>query len=303
MATAAKRTPTKHASPAAQDTFENGAAPTGGTTLAPLPKNGSGVALSSPLMERLREQAKDQAAKERPSISKISLRGGVLEYQNQVVANNTLPCVILASVHRNTYYDKPFDPDNLANPVCFSLAEDDEGMTAHKNVPDANVGPDSEEKDRETPRSCTGCAFNDWGSDPKPNSKGKACKETRRIVVMPSSALESAETVAKAEIAIIDIPVTSGKNYSNFVNSLAASTGLPPWAAVTEITAERDPRTQFKVLFTPVSAVADEEVLLALEARKEQAVQLALTPYDEVASTKEGKMQDAPPKKVVKKKF
>lgn len=253
---------------------------------------GGALALPSGLMARLAQQAKDTAAQERPSVSKIGLRGGMLSYGGDPVKGNVLPVVIMFAGNRNAYYDKPFDPNNLQNPVCFALGANDDDMFAHENVPDENVGPDSTEKDRPAPRSCSGCKFNDWGSDPK-GGRGKACKETRRLVVIPGNGLDDVESIQKAEMAILDIPVTSGKNYSNFVNALAAQTNLPPWAVVTEISTERDPKTQFKVTFSPMNIVGEEEeIFLALEKRKEEAQRLAMTPYDEVASTTGGKMAE-----------
>lgn len=259
------------------------------TDLAPL--GASNIALPAEWAAKLGQQAKDAAAAERPSVSKIGLRGGFLAIGGDPIKGNILPCVVLAAGHRNVYYSKPFDPNNLANPDCFALSLDGEGMEAHENVPDANIPGNSEEKERPTPRSCEGCAFNDWGSDPK-GGRGKACKETRRLIILPEDALESAEAVKKAELAIVDIPVTSGKNYSNFVNAVAAQAGVPPWVVLINLSTERDQKTQFKVTFTPLSVVQNGEVLAALEAKKDEAERLILLPYDEVGSTESGKMQD-----------
>lgn len=275
-----------------QKPVQTAAAPAPAAPVATLPSAGStAVALPSSLMERLASQAKDEAAKERPSVSKISLRGGLLAYQSQPIANNVLPCVILCAVYRNAMYDGPFDPNNIKNPVCFALSKDGENMEAHPNVPNENVPATAEDKTRQTPRDCDGCSANAWGSAGG-GSRGKLCKETRRLVLLPASALESEEAAQKGELAVLDIPVTSGKNYSNFVNALAASAGIPPWAAVTNISTERDAKTQFKVTFTPTSVVASEEVLNVLEKRRDEAVNLAMTPYDEVASTTSGSMKN-----------
>lgn len=273
------------------------------TELAPM--GASAVALPAGWAEKLSQQAKDAAAAERPSVSKIGLRGGFLQIGGEPIKGNILPCVVLAAGHRNVYYSKPFDANNLANPDCFALSLTGEGMEAHENVPDDNIPPNSDEKERATPRACEGCAYNDWGSDPK-GGRGKACKETRRLIVLPEDALADADAVKKAELAIIDIPVTSGKNYSNFVNSVAAQAGVPPWVVLTNISTERDAKTQFKVTFTPLSVVQNAGVLTALEAKKDEAERLILLPYDEVGSTESGKMQDAPApaaKKTAKQKF
>ena len=268
------------------------------------------VGLPGSWREMLAQQAKEAAAKERPSVSKISLRAGVIKYGDQPVKGNILPAIVLLAAHRNTYYDKPFDPNNLANPVCFALSISGDDMEAHANVPDENVPANSLEKPRATPRSCDGCAFNDWGSDPK-GGRGKACKETRRLIILPADAADSVENAKNAEMAIIDIPVTSGKNYSNFVNGLAAGAQVPPWAAITDISTQPDAKSQFKVTFTPKQVIADDAVLEALHARFEEAERVALIPYDEVGSTNAGKMQEgdgvaakaAAPKKSAKDKF
>ena len=268
------------------------------------------VGLPGSWREKLAQQAKEAAAKERPSVSKISLRAGVIKYGDQPVKGNILPAIVLLAAHRNTYYDKPFDPNNLANPVCFALSVSGDGMEAHPNVPDENVPAAGLEKPRATPRSCDGCAFNDWGSDPK-GGRGKACKETRRLIVLPADAADSVDNAKNAEMAIIDIPVTSGKNYSNFVNGLAAGAQVPPWAAITDISTQPDAKTQFKVTFTPKQVISDDAVLEALHARFEEAERVAMIPYDEVSSTNAGKMQEgdgvaakaAAPKKSAKAKF
>lgn len=292
----ATKAPTGNATPAAgfQNNPQTNQTQGGGTALAPMPTGGSGaLALPPELAAEMAKYAKDEAAAERPSVSKISLRGGMLAYQGSPIANNVLPCIVLVAAHRNAYYDKPFDPNNLANPVCFALSEDGEDMLAHENVPDENVPDDDKEKPRLEPatRSCDGCAMNAWGSDPK-GGRGKACKETRRLVLLPASALNSVEDAMKAELAILDCPVTSGKNYSNFVNGLAASANVPPWIVVTNVSTERDAKTQFKVTFTPMNIVADPAIIDVLRKKREEAMRLALMPYDEVASTTGGKMAD-----------
>jgi hypothetical protein len=235
---------------------------------------------------KLAAEAKEVAAEERPSVSKISLRAGQISYGGNPVRGNVLSCIILVAGYRNVYYDKPFDPNNLQNPVCFALSVKDDGsLEAHENVPDENVPAFATRQER----SCATCPLNEWGSDPK-GGRGKACKETRRLVVLPADAAESPEGCKTAEMAIVDIPVTSGKNYSNFVNGLAASASVPPWACITDVSTSPNAKTQFQVNFTPVKVVQDVEVLAILESRKAEAERLVLTPYDEPSSTESGKM-------------
>jgi hypothetical protein len=287
MATQATATP---AAKRAGDPSDGPQSAANAAPLATLP--GQALALPAAWVAKLASKAKDVAAAERPSVSKISLRSGIISYGGNPVKGNALPCVIMTAGHRNTYYDTPFDPNNIKNPVCFSLSLTGEDMEAHENVPDENVPDDDPEKARDPmrPRGCDGCAMNAWGSDPRQNSRGKACKETRRIILLPEDATVSAEAVMAAEMAIVDIPVTSGKNYSNFVNGLAAAAGIPPWAAISVLSTQPDAKTQFKVNFAAVNPIQDVSVLEALERRHDEACRLLLMPYDEVASTNDGKM-------------
>ena len=231
-------------------------------------KPGTEVAgISSGRFAALAQQAKDAAAKERPSISKISLKAGVISYGGNAVKDNRLDVVVLAAVYRNTFYAGRYDANNIVNPDCFSLSETDEDM-----VP-ANAVHKPEHP------TCAGCPRAEWGSDLN-GGRGKACKQTRRLVLLPASALENPEAVLTGEMAMLDIPVTSVKNYANYVNVLAASIGLPPHAAVTEISAKPDAKTQFKVEFKGIRAVPSDALLDAIEKRQPDATRIGLLGYE-----------------------
>lgn len=229
------------------------------------------LALPADLAAELAQHAKDTAADERPSISKLSTAGGILKYAGNAVPGNSLDVVILAAIYRNVYYSDRYNPNDIKNPDCFALAIDDDGMAPHENV--------------KTPKApdCAECPLGQWKSDPN-GGKGKACKQSRRLVIIPAAACESAETVKKAEMALIDMPVTSAKNYANFVNALAASAQVPPWAAIANIKVEPDAKTQFKVNLTPLRVAGGADVIRALQARVNDALRIGLTPYDETSS-------------------
>lgn len=240
--------------------------------------------ISSERFAALAAQAKDAAAKERPSISKISLKSGVISFGGTPVKDNRLEMIILAATYRNTFYAGRYDPNNIVNPNCFSLSETDENM-----VPDPVVA-------NPINATCEGCEYAEWGSDLN-GGRGKACKETRRLVAIPASVFEAVnpvEAIKTAEMAILDVPVTSVRNYSQYVNVLASSVGLPVWACVTEISAKPDPKTQFKVEFKGVRGAPDDATLDALEARKADAVRIGLMGYDSVAEEGEEDATPAP---------
>jgi len=257
-------------------------AQTATTSVQTVPAGATPLALPVGMLEALAEEAKADAAKERPAISKISLKSGVMSYGGTPMPGNKVEAIIVSSSYRNAYYAGRFDPNNIVNPNCFALAESDEGMVPHENVTE----PENE--------TCKGCAKDEWGSDPN-GGRGKACKQGRRLVLIPANALDDgAEKVKTAELAVIDLPVTSVKNYSQFVNTLSVSAGVPAWAAVCQISVVPDAKTQFKVLFQAMRVIPTMDLLDAVKSRRNDALRVALQPYDETATAESAAAASAP---------
>lgn len=233
---------------------------------------GTSLAMPADVMAALAKEAKDQSASERPSISRISLKSGVMSYAGAPVPGNKLEAVILAASYRNVYYADRFDANNVVSPNCFALSSTDADMAPHSNV-----------SHPEHP-TCEGCKNNEWGSDPI-GGRGKACKQTRRLVLLPGAAVEKGvQDVLTAEQAILDLPVTSVRNYSQYVNALAASANVPTYAAIAQISVVPDAKTQFKVMFQPMRVLPSLDLLNAVKRRLEGAASLSLEPYSETAA-------------------
>ena len=98
-----------------------------------------------------------------------------------------------------------------------------------------------------------------------------------------ADAVTSPESVAKAEVAALRPPVTSLKNYANYVQTLAASMKRPPIAVISEIAVVPDAKTQFKVNFNMVKPIAEPAVVKALMQRAEQEIERAIATAGEMA--------------------
>lgn len=216
--------------------------------------------------DQLAKEAKEVASLERPALSQISTRAGQLVYQGQPVPGNKLPCIVIASAFENRYYDRPFDPNNRSAPKCFALSLTGEGMA-----------PNSDDVPTPESENCQTCNLYKWGSDPK-GGKGKACKQVRRLALLPAGAV-AAGNAKTVEMALISIPVTSARNWANYVNNCAAEYARPPWALITEISTKPDAKTQFQITFSTIGQVGDE-FLGDMQKRIEQAQTVLLTPYD-----------------------
>lgn len=277
---ATKQAPKTPASEASEQVLEGTVAPQ--ATQVP-PSGGAGstaVAMPGDLMAEFAAAAKEAAAKERPNVSKISLKGGQLTYMGNVLPDKRIDVVLIGVGYWQKFYEGAFNPNVTVNPTCFAVqGGSGEGMVPHENVDE----PISED--------CTSCKFNQWKSDLR-GGKGKACKEGRRLAIIPADALVSVEAATKAELAIIDVPPTSIKNYGNFVNSLAASVKRPMWAVITTLEVVPDPKTQFQLKFTPVNTIDDVDVIRAIKGRLEEAERACTIPYDEAYLQGESKDKD-----------
>jgi hypothetical protein len=217
--------------------------------------------------EELAREAKEVASIERPAITQISLRAGVMQYRGVPIPGNKLKCVILSSAIERRYDTKPFDPANIAPPDCFALS-----------TSGIDMGPDPNSSDPQSAK-CEGCPMNAWQPNPRrPGKNHKPCKERRRIVVVPADTVESG-TVRGAEMAMLAIPVTSVKHWAAYVNRIATEYNRPPWGMVTEIVVTPNAQTQFEVKFEPVSPI-EEDYLPGVYARVAGAKDAVLVPYD-----------------------
>jgi len=220
--------------------------------------------------EELAKSARDVASLERPALSQISLRAGMMSYQKQPVPGNKMDVVVLTSVFENKYFVGAFNPDKYEAPVCYALSIDGENMAPHE---------DSKEPQDV---SCSTCPKSKWGSASVPGgrqSKGKACKEARRLGLIPADALK-AGNIATAELAVLSVPSTSLKNWANYVNGLAAEYSRPPWGVLTEVSVVPDAKTMFQVKFQ-VKGLIEDDSLSAVFKRIAHAQEVLLTPYDD----------------------
>lgn len=217
--------------------------------------------------DEMAKEAKDVARQERPSVTQISLRAGMMAYRGVAVPGNKLQCVILASAIERRYDTQAFDADNIRPPDCFALS-----------VSGVDMGPAPESPEPQATK-CAECPKNAW--QPNPNRKGKnhkPCKERRRVAVIPVDAVKSGQTRG-AELAMLAIPVTSVKHWAAYVNRIAAEYNRPPWGLITEIVVTPNPQTQFEVKFNPIDALTEED-LPHVYARIQNAKDVVLTPYD-----------------------
>lgn len=227
--------------------------------------------------EQLGALAKASATEVRATSSNLSFRGGVMSYEGQPVPGNTLNLIVLGYCHEHTFYAERYDPNNVRPPSCFALNLHKDDMVPAEDVVDP-VNAD-----------CASCPNLKWGSDPD-GGRGKACQERYRLVCIPTNVLQEPadggnheEVILAAEVATAKLPVTSGKNWANYLTTITSMYQRPEWAVVTKMTVVPDAKRQFAVTFEVVEPVnfADNPMLFsALQRKREMAQAQLLKPYD-----------------------
>lgn len=210
----------------------------------------------------------------------ISFRAGQLSYQGSPVKGNTLDVIVVDSVLENCYYADRFDPENPAPPSCYAFGRVEDELAPHADCSDPQAV------------RCCECPNNEFGTASE--GKGKACKNTRRLAVIPAAPLEE-EALRKSEVAYMKLPVTSVKGWATYVRGLSVLENLPPLAVVSTVSTVPDPKSQFKVVFGKASNIP-RNLLPVLFARNEEISQVIMFPY---AAAKE---VAAPVKKQLPKK-
>jgi len=204
------------------------------------------------------------AKTERSDDSFISLKSGIMTYQDNAIRDNKLEVVVVATSFARSCFMRPYDADDKAPPECFANAIDAADLVAHENV----VAPFA------TACNEKACEWAVFGSALQ--GAGPRCKTRRKLMVMPVSGLDNP---AEAEIATLALPPTSIKNWSSYANKIASGAGLPPWGVKTMITVKPHAKKQFEVTFETTGPVGDEATLAGIHSRITEAEASLLQPY------------------------
>lgn len=232
--------------------------------------------------KEMREQARIAAEAQRSTGGGgkfFSMQAGQLQYDGNPMPGNRMAVVILADVLMNTYYDGPYDPNNKVSPKCFAFAKDEDDLEPHEDVDKDDYF------ERQSP-TCPECPWNEWGS--AETGRGKACKNSQRLGMIPAGVYKASGKgrdvkfelelyddpghFQRAEVAYMNLPVMSVRNYGQFVKQVAADLGRPPHGVLAEVWLEPDAKSQFKVMFEVIDVVPNDIIPIVMERhRKEQA--------------------------------
>lgn len=166
------------------------------------------------IKEALRKQAEDLNSRVAPATgNSISIKGSEFRLPDGRKTTDPIEVVVVDFTAMNSFYETKFDPGQITPPACFAM-----GSNPLKLVPSDNAPLRQSD-------SCSGCPMNEFGSD----GKGKACKNTRVLAVLP------ADADADTPMWRLVVPPTSIKNWDDYVRSVSSMMQMPPVAVVTTI--------------------------------------------------------------------
>lgn len=225
--------------------------------------------------EELAKQAKLAADMEASAAGGqfFSIRAGVLTFGGNPMPDNKVAAIIISSVLENVFYEGEFDSDNPVPPTCYALGTNEKELTPHADVVAAS---------NQQHATCVGCEWNEFGTAER--GKGKACKNTRRVALLPAGLFNpkskefeeyDLKYLEQAAFGYLRLPVTSVRGYATYVKQMSDRFAMPPHAFITEVSVQPDPKNQVRVDFTPIGKI-DRDWLPVIMKRYSEA-QKAIT--------------------------
>jgi hypothetical protein len=145
-----------------------------------------------------------------------------------------LECIILDFAWALVHYPGVYNSNNPQQPNCFATGRQNPESKSDPLVPHETVASPQG-------KNCRDCAKNQWKS--AATGRGKACKNQRRLIVVPPDFDE------ETEVMTMYVSPKGLKNFDKYVARLSNEHGVLPTQVVTAIAFNKDetyPLLQFK---------------------------------------------------------
>jgi len=170
-----------------------------------------------------------------------------------------LDVVIIDFAMYNAYYDRPYVANDPKPAACVAIAQRKSDLLPIEESP----VPQNDD--------CKSCPQNQWKSAGG-GSKGKACKNTRLLAVVPVA------DIAEADIWLFSVPPSSTSKYDDYVQDLATEESLSPLFVHTTI--KQDKKLTYSApRFESQQALGKDDVAKAI-GRMQEAKNLIMAKPD-----------------------
>lgn len=150
-----------------------------------------------------------------PSGFKVGTKGKVFSFPDATSSEGPIDCVILDWRNVHQHYPGVYDAKKPEPPNCYAIAKNLDAL-----VPLPSVQTPMHENCKECPKNQFGSAI---------TGRGKACKNVVRLAIVPPDA------TLETPVWVIDVSPTAIRNWTNYTNNLAATTGLLPIEVISEL--------------------------------------------------------------------
>lgn len=225
--------------------------------------------------EKMAAVTTQAAQMEAPKGGFLSFKGGNMSYDDNLIPGNKLEVIVTDFLLENGMFREKYNPAKPASPMCYAFGREEADLKPH---------PDCEEPQHThcgIPGEEGCCPNNEWGSDPD-GGRGKACKNSRRIAIITTDCLTGEDAPAKikkANTVMCKIPVTSIKNFSQYVNQCTKVLALHPFAVQTEVSVKPHPTSLFQVHWKVLDTIKGDDVMQALYEKHVATGRMLEQPY------------------------
>ena len=213
------------------------------------------TALSTEMVDLLAQYTQhdvESALVEGGGFPSLSTKGGKFMLGESLLPSS-IDVVVLGAMKLNQYYPDKWQPDVMFNSTCFALNLDNNEKT---------MGPPDDLATRVADQ-CSDCELNDFGSG---EGKGKACRNTVRLVLLAADNIGPDTDWSKAHGMRLSVPPTSLKFWGSHAKSVTQGHNRPLFSVVTRLSIERTD-TAHELYFERVGDIEQDEQLLDLIER------------------------------------
>ena len=168
--------------------------------------------------------------------------------------------VIIDFIAKKAWYEGEYDKDNIVPPNCFAI-----GFVPHDALECSENSPEPQHTD-----GCKTCPKNAFKS--AKNGKGKACKDSYILALLPPDAEEGASLVT------IELSATAIKPFEKYVRDLARDFGKAPYCFVTDF--YFDNTSDYPSVRCGNPQIADGNLIALAYSMREEAGKLLATEPD-----------------------
>ena len=184
-----------------------------------------------------------------PSSNKISTKGKLFTLPDGSTNNGPLECVILDYLSYNSWYPGAYDPQNLSAPSCWAIGRVVADLAPSEHAPDKQGTTCDENGD---------CPQAKWNSAAV--GKGKACKNIRRLIIVPPGANADTEPMT------LEVSPGAIRAFDAYVTKVNQQYGSLPIRVVTSIGFDAN-KTYPSLTFSNPQPHDNLELMMALRQR------------------------------------